>query len=572
MAGFGRYTLVRKLAVGGMAEVFLARADGPMGFQKRCVVKRILPHFSDDPSFVQMFLGEARLAAELNHPNLVQVFDFGEVDGQYYIAMEYIDGPNLRVLNREARLRHGPIDLALAARIISMAAEGLHFAHELTDENGHLLNLVHRDISPDNILVSRSGAVKVVDFGIAKAANQPHLTKSGTVKGKLAYMPPEQLAREPLDCRADLFALGVVLFELVTGEMPFDATSEVSIIQAILGGEPLRRLRSRRTDAPDVLDEIIARCLSKAPKDRYANGRELRDELERFIQLAGTALSAGDIAGLVQACVEPEADFRTPSRPPGDGSPLEPTVSRSKGPVPTRPDSGGTSSEATLPPPRRTEPRPVDPSAAETVRNGSPARRPRSWRVSAGPLIGLVVLAGAAGAAAFWLSSRGSTPTSASAANVTRPAGGGQGTVERVVAVGAGSKPLGATGSTADPIEHAPAGAGAKLVTVAGSSEQGGLESFDAGSELGAVAAAGGETRSQGSVVAPRTGRLELRIRPYATVSIDGREIGDTPLPAQTLSVGRHRVRLLNPRLDKDVVLEVLIKPGENLLKHNLKE
>src|SRR4051812_33086321 len=166
-----------------MAEVFLAKAEGPGGFSKKCVVKRILPHFNDDPRFIEMFLGEARLAAELNHPNLVQIFDFGQADGQYFLAMEYIDGANLRVLNQATRRMQGPMDFALAARLISMAAEGLHYAHELKNEQGELVNLVHRDISPDNILVSKNGAVKVVDFGIAKASTQPHLTKSGMIKG-----------------------------------------------------------------------------------------------------------------------------------------------------------------------------------------------------------------------------------------------------------------------------------------------------------------------------------------------------------------------------------------------------
>ena len=141
----GKYTLIRKLATGGMAEVFLARADGPMGFAKKCVVKRILPHFNDDPRFIEMFLGEARLAAELNHPNLVQIFDFGQHDGQYFLALEYIDGANLRVLNQATRAQQGPMSLPLAARIIALAAEGLHFAHELRNEEGQFLNLVHRD-------------------------------------------------------------------------------------------------------------------------------------------------------------------------------------------------------------------------------------------------------------------------------------------------------------------------------------------------------------------------------------------------------------------------------------------
>src|SRR5262249_17715327 len=231
----GKYQLIRKLATGGMAEVFLAKTDGPMGFEKQLVIKRILPHLAEDPQFVDMFLGEAKLAAQLNHPNLVQLFDFGEAEGAYFIAMEYIDGPTLRLLLARARDLRSPITLGLAARIVSLAAEGLAYAHDFCDRvTAQPLHLVPRDVSPDNILVGRSGAVKLVDFGIAKARGQSHQTQAGTVKGKVAYMAPEQLRGEPLDRRVDLYALGIVLYELCTGRMPFEADSDASMVRAVL--------------------------------------------------------------------------------------------------------------------------------------------------------------------------------------------------------------------------------------------------------------------------------------------------------------------------------------------------
>ncbi|HEX8698180.1 MAG TPA: serine/threonine-protein kinase, partial [Myxococcaceae bacterium] len=218
-----------------MAEVFLAKAAGPMGFEKTLVVKRILPHMAEDPTFVEMFLSEAKLAAQLNHPNIVQIFDFGEADGAYFLAMEYIDGPNLRVLLKRAVSQGLALPPAVCARLIASACEGLAFAHDFADPGtGELLGLIHRDISPDNVLVSRQGAVKVVDFGIAKAANQSHKTKTGLIKGKIAYMPVEQLQGQQLDRRADVYALGVVLYELLTGHYPFEATTDVSMMQAIL--------------------------------------------------------------------------------------------------------------------------------------------------------------------------------------------------------------------------------------------------------------------------------------------------------------------------------------------------
>ncbi|GMU58793.1 MAG: hypothetical protein AMXMBFR34_05560 [Myxococcaceae bacterium] len=520
----GKYTLLRKLAVGGMAEVFLARADGPMGFQKKVVVKRILPHFADDPRFVEMFLGEARLAAELSHPNLVQIFDFGNADGQYFIAMEYIDGPNLRVLNREARTHEGPLPLPLVAKIVSMAAEGLHSAHELRDENNQPVNLVHRDISPDNVLVARNGAVKVVDFGIAKAANQPHLTKSGMIKGKMAYMPPEQLAREPLDRRADLFALGIVLYELVCGDMPFNATSEVSIIQAIMGQEPLKRVIEQRPDVPPVLDAIIARCLEKKPAARYSTGRELQQDLERFIQSTGETVSTSDIAAHVNRLFPGESEVTQNARL-SDLEGVDPTAASRK--------------SASRP---RTE-RADQPSTVSTGLSHTALSRVTGGqrRVGLFAALGTLLLLGGAGAA-WWVSQQSS------------------------------DKPHQPEGVVAPPV--APV-VDAGEVAQAPAPDAGSEEPVDAGAPTGVVAAHeldAGSVKVEAPVAAPRPARLELRIRPYATVYLDGRKLGDTPLAVQVVSAGKHTLRLVNEKLGKDVEVELSLKPGSNVYKHNLKE
>jgi len=208
----GKYELIRPLATGGMAELFLARTQGALGFAKTVVVKRIRPHLLDDPQFLLMFLNEAKLAAQLNHPNIVQIFDFGEVADSYFIAMEYVDGPNLRTLSALAHAASKPIPFPLCARIVSHVCEGLAYAHEALDtETNQPLGIVHRDISPDNVVLARNGAVKVVDFGIAKAAEQIFQTQSGLRKGKVAYMAPEYLQGQTLDGRADIYALGVVL-------------------------------------------------------------------------------------------------------------------------------------------------------------------------------------------------------------------------------------------------------------------------------------------------------------------------------------------------------------------------
>ncbi len=326
-AQIGRYEILRRLAMGGMAEVFLARAAGPMGFEKTCVVKRILPHLAQDENFVQMFLAEARLAAQLNHPNVVQIFDFGESDGAWFLAMEYIDGPNLRALFRRAAKSGRALPFAHCAKIISLAAEGLDYAHEFRDPvTGAHLGLIHRDISPDNVLMSRNGAVKVVDFGIAKAADQTHITRTGVVKGKLAYMPPEQLQAKALDRRADVFALGMVLYELLAGSRPFDAKSDVAIMQAILF-EQLIPISERRPDVPPALAAILERALSKDREGRYPTCRAMQADLERFIVTHGEPVGGFELAAMVaeaSAPADPDATVRTPmsvapARPSGSG-------------------------------------------------------------------------------------------------------------------------------------------------------------------------------------------------------------------------------------------------------------
>lgn len=510
----GKYQLLKKLATGGMAEVFLARADGPMGFAKKCVVKRILPHFNDDPRFVEMFLGEARLAAEMNHPNLVQIFDFGEAGGQYYLAMEFIDGPNLRTLNQLARAGGGALDFAVAARLIALAADGLHYAHELKDEHGQPLNLVHRDISPDNLLVSRAGSVKVVDFGIAKASNQPHLTKSGMIKGKLAYMPPEQLAREPLDRRADVFALGIVLYELITGGMPFDATSEVSIIQALMSQTPLERPTVFRPDCPPALEDIVLTCLSKDRTKRFATCHELQSALEAFITSTGRSVGTRDISQLVEQTIAQEEIATVAEGRPLPDPMLEETSISGVSRDPRRTDSGLSSTAL----------RPV------------PAEPPPTPRTNRGLLmgvgIGLVVLVGAAIAFAL-----------------TRPA----------QAVPEVPKPPVVVADAGAPPEPEPVDAGVAVAPPLEEEDAGVPEAVDAG-------------QPEVKPAPVRMGRLELRIRPYATVFLDDKLLGDTPLAPVNVPVGNHKLVLVNQKLGKNVTLDVHIKPGDNVVKHNLKE
>jgi serine/threonine-protein kinase len=282
-----------------MAEVFLARSSGPLGFEKTLVVKRIRPAFAEDPAFLQMFLSEARLAARLNHPNLTQIFDFGECDGSYFLAMEYVDGPNLKTVARQVRAIGRRLPDLFCARIVALACEGLAYAHELTDAaTGQPLGLIHRDVSADNILIARTGAVKVVDFGIAKSANQAAQTQAGVLKGKIAYMAPEQLEGKPLDARLDVYALGVVLYELLTGQKPFDGGSDFSLIHAILT-KPLVPVETLRPDVPEPLRRIVERALARRREDRFQSCRELQAALEHFIIASGKPAGAAQVAKLL---------------------------------------------------------------------------------------------------------------------------------------------------------------------------------------------------------------------------------------------------------------------------------
>src|SRR5688500_10673044 len=230
----GKYQLLRKLATGGMAEVWLARQMGIEDFRRNVVLKRILPHLAEDVEFVQMFLNEAKIAARFTHPNIAQIYDLGAEAGSYFIAMEYVHGEDLGRIMRKAWSSGQWLTKPLAVRIISLACDGLYYAHTRADEHGRPLKVVHRDVSPQNILVSFDGSVKLVDFGIAKAADQASLTKSGAIKGKFAYMSPEQASGKPLDNRSDIFALGLVLYELLTGVRPIKRETELATLQAAL--------------------------------------------------------------------------------------------------------------------------------------------------------------------------------------------------------------------------------------------------------------------------------------------------------------------------------------------------
>lgn len=274
----GRYEIVGNLACGGMAEVLLARLTGRSGFEKVVAIKRILPRYVEEKSFVDMFLDEARIAAGINHPNVVQYLELGEEGGELFLVMEYLEGESLASIQRRARSRRVEVDYADAAHVVAQAAAGLHAAHELCDANEEALGVVHRDVSPQNVFVSYEGTTKVMDFGIAKAAGRITQTEAGELKGKFSYMSPEQAAGVALDRRSDVFSLGIVLYELTTGRRLFRRPSATATLRAVQDCH-VEAPSSLRDAYPKGLERVCLKALAREPSGRYPTAEAMRSDL-----------------------------------------------------------------------------------------------------------------------------------------------------------------------------------------------------------------------------------------------------------------------------------------------------
>jgi serine/threonine protein kinase len=298
----GPYELVKRLGVGGMGEVWLARRAGQL-----IVVKTLLPHLADDPELITMFEDEARIASRLDHPNVCRAFGLERADGLHFLAMEYVPGGDLRALVKACAQRGVRLPPELAARIIADAAAGLDHAHSLRDPSGQPYGIVHRDVSPQNILVTRYGAVKVIDFGVAKAAGRAQRTAPGALKGKLEYMSPEQVAGRGVDARSDVFALGIVFYELLSGENPFKAKSDA---------ETLDRLRACAVPALEPrapLNDLVLRALEKDRERRFQSAGELRRAIEEWLARHPQPAQLAELLSRLH-----QDDFHL-SRPPAPG-------------------------------------------------------------------------------------------------------------------------------------------------------------------------------------------------------------------------------------------------------------
>ncbi len=284
----GRYVLYSEIAAGGMATVHLGRLLGPGGFSRTVAIKRLHPQFAKDPEFVSMFLDEARLAGRIRHPNVASVLDVVALEGELFLVMEYVLGESLSHLLRSAVERDQNVPLPIAVGIVSGALRGLHAAHEATSESGELLSLVHRDVSPHNVLVGTDGVPRVVDFGVAKAANRAQTTRQGQLKGKLSYMSPEQVRRHPIDRRTDVYAAAVVMWETVVGRRLFYGEDTAAIVNEILNGT-VPSTSEYREGVPSALEEVIQRGLARDLAERYASARDMALALEDALAPASAA-------------------------------------------------------------------------------------------------------------------------------------------------------------------------------------------------------------------------------------------------------------------------------------------
>ena len=316
---FGRYQLLERLAVGGMAELFKARVFGSHGFQKAVVIKKILPHLAVDTSFVNMFIDEAKITARLEHPKIAQVLELGTIEQQLYIAMEFVDGADVLAILRSLAIRKQALPAQLAVHIAAEVLDALDYAHMAKDESGRLLGIVHRDISPSNVLVSRRGDVKLADFGIAHAVERQQKTQAGTLKGKYGYMSPEQVVGAELDGRSDLFSVGIVLTEMLMGRRLFTAPNDLDVLLMVRDVR-LERLEKYGTRIDPELKAILLRAFQREPKDRYPTAGAFRDALSEWLFEKRFRVNSTDLAAFVETHC-PDA-----LRQPGQSVPLPEAV------------------------------------------------------------------------------------------------------------------------------------------------------------------------------------------------------------------------------------------------------
>src|SRR5271165_1639949 len=304
-----RYRVIEKLESGGMAEVFRAESEGLQGFRKQVAIKRVLPNLSSKKKFISMFLDEARLSAQLSHSNCVQVFDIGVGDNAYFIVMEFVDGGNLKSIVDHIKKTGRDFPVEAAVYISLEICKGLAYAHELTDSSGTALHIVHRDMSPPNVLITKYGEIKIVDFGLAKANSQLEKSEPGIIKGKFSYLAPEAAMGQDVDARTDIFAVGIILWELLAGQRRFLGDTDFQTVKRVQAAQ-VPSVSQINKKVPVELERIIARARARDPVARYSTARALGAELSKFLFRFGVPVSTFDISSLVTGAMKERARHR----------------------------------------------------------------------------------------------------------------------------------------------------------------------------------------------------------------------------------------------------------------------
>ncbi len=398
----GKYRLIAEIARGGMGIVYLAMVQGPGGFNKLVVVKELKPELVEEAAFLQMFLDEAKLAARLNHPNIVQTNEVGNEGDRYFMAMDYLDGRGLDRVRRRSRTAGWGLSMPMSLRVTCDMLAGLDYAHKLADFDGSPLSIVHRDISPQNVFITFDGQVKLLDFGIAKTVESTNETKAGVLKGKISYMAPEHARGHKVDARSDVFSAGVMLWEALTGRKLHQGQSEQAIMAALVAGD-LPRASTVKPWVPTELDEICARAMAVDPGERYQSAADFQDAIERYLTASATNVSARDVGACISELFrEDRASINTlieshiaraRNESARDDLPVielsyEPHAGTLNTPLPSRPETV----ESSMPSSN------VIVSAAPSAQSAAPPEPPRKKPVLA---IGLAVVALGAGAAVF---------------------------------------------------------------------------------------------------------------------------------------------------------------------------
>ncbi len=559
-----RYRLVAKIATGGMAEIWLAQQLGLKSFQKLVAIKKIAEHVAKDPELTEMFFEEARLAAQLSHPNVVQVYDLGEHAGAYYIAMEYLPGENLAQVVRAGRAAHRPLPLPLAVKIISDAAAGLSSAHTKAGLDGKPLGIVHRDVSPQNLVVTYDGVVKVLDFGVAKATKRATSGRSGQIKGKLEYMSPEQARGEAIDQRSDVFSLGIVLFEAVTSSRLYQFDEPFAALTAITGPDPAPLARTKNPQIPQVLEQIIARALAKDLTARYQSSLALHSALEEWLRAFRAPPRNSDVGGYMRQLFQDRMAQRAAVLDrlnAGELAAAAATVATQLKPTTDRSMPGSGEPEQLTRRERPAPPAPTEPElpAAAVALSAPAAARRGGW--------GRYVVAIAAAVGSFYAITASTSAFKPRSGDLLEPSLPPTPAIEVPVRAvpPPPPEPEAAKPAPSEPPAAVVAPAAAEPEAVAltkRNAKRLAPVQRAAQRPLPAEPAAREEPPS-----AVALGKLTLDTVPWTEVSLGGKKLGETPLIDVPLNAGKHVLQLRNDERQIRTTLEVEISAGQTTVK-----